>query len=413
MGLRVKSLKLAAALLPLCFAFAVSAGADETHYNTTIIGERPAGMGGAYTAVSDDASGLYYNPAGTVFSPGSNLSASVNAFSTYSKTYEGAVGSYNYVRQSQSFQPNFFGVVQHTPFGTVGFSYAIPDSMLESQDQSMPRPNSALSSYNINFNKEYNLYNVGPSWATDINKDLKFGITLYYHYKRHKTINNITQVLLSNGQVYWNNAYYKLEEFGYRPIVGLIWSPETGKFSLGVTLSQTFIYDSSQYLQTSSRVAGDTNLTLNAVSRTNTTPAYPMVAKVGVAYFPTSALLIAGDLTYHSKVSADSNAYSWDRKSLINFALGAEYFTSSTFAVRAGFFSDYSNNPDLTGKAADKVDMYGLSLSGAWFAKSTSLTAGFTYGFGSGDSDPYLDGTNIKPLKVQSLMIFMGTSYSY
>jgi len=399
--------------------FAGNAAADEYHYNTTLIGERPAGMGGAYTAVSDDASGMYYNPAGIVYSPGSNISASVNAFSVYTKQYENAIGNYKYARQSQNFQPNFFGVVQHTPLGTVGFSYAIPDSMLESQDQSMPSPNSALSSYNINFNKEYNLYNVGPSWARDINNDFKFGVTLYYHYKRQKTINNVTQTLLSAlssgaaGQGLWSNVYYKLEELGFRPIVGLVWAPENGKYSVGLALSQTYIYDASQYTQITTNYNSSTLAVANAapsITRTNTIPQYPIVAKMGVAYFPSNALLFAGDLTYSSQVTADTGAYGWDRKSLINFALGMEYFTSSSFAVRTGVFSDYTNVADLK-VARDMVDMYGVSLSGSWFAKSTAITAGFTYGYGSGDSNPADNGT--KKLSLQSTMIFIGTSYSY
>jgi len=41
--------------------------ADEFHYNNLLIGDRASGMGGAYTAISDDASGMYYNPAGIVY----------------------------------------------------------------------------------------------------------------------------------------------------------------------------------------------------------------------------------------------------------------------------------------------------------------------------------------------------------
>ena len=58
----------------------LSCRADENHYSNQLIGYRAAGLGGAYTAISDDPSGLYYNPAGIVYAQTSNLSASVNAF---------------------------------------------------------------------------------------------------------------------------------------------------------------------------------------------------------------------------------------------------------------------------------------------------------------------------------------------
>ena len=51
--------------LSMIFSWTGFAAADEDHYNNIIIGDRPAGMGGAYTAISDDPSGLYYNPAGS------------------------------------------------------------------------------------------------------------------------------------------------------------------------------------------------------------------------------------------------------------------------------------------------------------------------------------------------------------
>lgn len=54
--------------------------ADEFHNINQLIGDRATGMGGAYTAVSDDASGLFYNPAGIVYVTDKNFSASVNAF---------------------------------------------------------------------------------------------------------------------------------------------------------------------------------------------------------------------------------------------------------------------------------------------------------------------------------------------
>ena len=37
--------------------------ADQFHYNNVLVGTRSVGMGGAFGAVSDDASGVYYNPA--------------------------------------------------------------------------------------------------------------------------------------------------------------------------------------------------------------------------------------------------------------------------------------------------------------------------------------------------------------
>ncbi|MEO1175145.1 MAG: UPF0164 family protein, partial [Myxococcota bacterium] len=43
---------------------AAPARGDDTHYQDFIVGGRAVGLGGAFTALADDPSGLFYNPAG-------------------------------------------------------------------------------------------------------------------------------------------------------------------------------------------------------------------------------------------------------------------------------------------------------------------------------------------------------------
>src|SRR3989338_11529459 len=107
--------------------------ADEYHYNNIIIGDRASGMGGAYTAISDDASGCYYNPAGLIFASGRSLSASANVYNYFKKTYKDVLGGKGWERVSSNLLPNYFGIIQPLGQGIIGFSYAVPDSRLENQ----------------------------------------------------------------------------------------------------------------------------------------------------------------------------------------------------------------------------------------------------------------------------------------
>src|SRR5512146_1348651 len=71
----------AAAVLAVCLAAAASAGDDPRYFSgkaagsTTAdflnlpVGARAAGMGGAYSAISEEASAIYWNPAGLVQIP--------------------------------------------------------------------------------------------------------------------------------------------------------------------------------------------------------------------------------------------------------------------------------------------------------------------------------------------------------
>ncbi len=401
--------------LAAAVAFAGAAYADEYHYNSTIIGERPAGMGGAYTAVSDDASGLFHNPAGTVYSFGSNLSVSANAFSTSNKKYDNAGLNFSYERRSETLQPNFFGVVQHTPYGTIGFSYAVQDSLLEEQNQTFYNPTTTVTEWTLNYLKEYNIYNIGPSIAWNVSKDLKVGISLYYYYKKYKIMNNSFQKY-SNTTYNWANSLLREEDQGGRPIIGILYSPENGKYAVGLTATKTFLFNSDIYFQATQKTPSPTpptDYTTNPYfniqrfsSETNT----PYTAKFGIAYFPSNKTLIAGDLSYTSAVTDI-----WgDHQPVINAAVGMEYYLSSSFAIRTGIFSDRSNTKAVaTAADPEHIDLYGISFSGSYFVKGSAITVGFTDSFGSGQHWINSASPTSGTMTMNNLMVFLGTSYSY
>ena len=167
--------------------FALPTMADEYHYNNILVGDRAAGMAGAYTAISDDPSGLFYNPAGIVYAQGSNVSVSANAFHQTVTVYKDALGSgLDYERYSSALLPNFFGIVQPLGKGRIGFSYAVPDSILEDQNQTFFNPNATTARYALNFNKNDNTYNFGPSYALELTKEFSIGTTLYAHYRKNE-----------------------------------------------------------------------------------------------------------------------------------------------------------------------------------------------------------------------------------
>lgn len=70
-----------------CFVV-TGVAADEYHFINTFVGDRAAGMGGAYTAIADGPEGMYYNPAGLAFAPANYVSVSTNAFEFRNSVYE-------------------------------------------------------------------------------------------------------------------------------------------------------------------------------------------------------------------------------------------------------------------------------------------------------------------------------------
>lgn len=394
------------------------AAADEFHYNNFLIGDRAAGMGGAYTAISDDPSGLYYNPAGIVYSTGRNLSASLNAYYNSTKKYDSVIGGNGWERNSTSLLPNFFGVIQPLGRLKVGFSYAVPDSIQEDQDQtftgSFPTAHgSPATKYTINFNNEDNIYLFGPSLAGEITSRLSAGMTLYVYHRESQSILN-QFITLQDGRYEWSNQYIEKVERGYKPILGVMFTP-MDKLSLGLSVGRTFISGSSLNSQVTVK---DVNaLTPNDVTITqdgdSTTRDHPWEVRLGAAYFPSSSLLLSFDTAYYTKVSDPVHG---DRVSVVNAALGAEYFWSKSWAVRGGLFSNMANTPDIDPtryNQDEKVDLYGMSLSVSNFTRNTSVTFGGSLTMGSGDAQILSNRTDIQNVEVEGWMIFLSSSYSY
>ena len=310
---------IAASLLFVLTSYAPALG-DELHYTNILIGERPAGLAGAYVAISDDPSGLYYNPAGVVYATGKKVSASANAYYTTGKSYKNALGNSNWNRKSSTLLPNFFGIIQPVGKGVLGLSYAVPDSIIEDQDETFNNITSSISRFTINFNKQDTTYLFGPSYSQEIKEGLSLGATLYFHYRRKKVINN-QHIVYNDGSTYLSSVVDEREELGLRPMIGVMWSPPNLKYSFGMTITRTFVYDETINIQTITKTQGSSTA---AFSKTNLNikRQYPWNINFGAAYFPSDSLLFSGDVSYYTSVSDDFG----ERVSVINIALGTEYY---------------------------------------------------------------------------------------
>ena len=420
--------------------FAVPAFADEYHYNNILVGERAAGMGGAYTAVSDDPSGLYYNPAGIVLAPGTSFSASVNAFQYSKKTYKDVLGGNGWDRVSSNLLPNYFGVIQPLGAGKIGFSYAVPDTRQENQAQTfynipgidpVTKQLIRITRYVINMNDADYTYNFGPSYALKINDKLSVGATAYMHYRDRQLISNHflavdNDLSVADDERYqWRNVYNSTSEWGVKPIIGVMWTP-TEKVSLGFTGSKTLMFDSKRRIQNTLRdLDYGSSLPAYAVLESKDNREFPLTATFGAAYFPSESLLLSADVSYCTaapytldfKNSSTGATTSLDtpQPETVNAAVGAEYYPGARIALRGGLFTNMANTPKLTTGDADEpehIDMYGASLSISHFTRSSSLTFGGSYSYGTGKSHIFGD-TSIQDVEMQNITAFLSAAFSY
>lgn len=408
--------------------------ADEYHYNNILVGERAAGMGGAYTAVSDDPSGLYYNPAGIAFAPGRSFSASVNAYHYSRKEYKDVLGGNGWERVSSNLLPNYFGIIQPLGNGKIGFSYAVPDSRLENQAQTFNNipgtdPDTKLpltiKRYVINMNDSDYTYNFGPSYAIKLKDNLSIGTTIYIHYRDRVFISN--QLLnVDDGRYQWTNTYVSLTEWGVRPILGLMWTPAE-KVSLGLTLSKNYIFNTDKRLQTTSRDLNDGAAAPNYnVWESTSNRNAPLTTTLGIAWFPSESLLFSADISYYDDVSytlksknTATGAASTEfisREKTFNMAIGTEYYPADNLALRGGVFTNMANTPKLTKGKADQsehIDMAGVSASASLFSRTSSLTLGGSYSYGAGQAQVFSGNASIQDAAINDLTVFIAAAFNY
>ncbi len=402
--------------------FGTSAVADEFHYNNLLIGDRAAGMGGAYTALSDDSAGLFYNPAGIAYASES-YSASANTFNSQTKKYKNALDGKTFERQSSALLANFFGVIKPVGKYKFGFSYAVPDSVSEDQDQAFDLSNGGRKIINLS-NKD-NTINLGPSFAMELIDDLAVGITLYAHKRETELILNQFEESADKQRYRWTSQYSEVNEWGMRPVIGIAWSP-LDKLSLGLSLSKTVLFESSAVglstcsVSTTLDCNNDNNdptptadllLAPGSIEPITAKKIYPVRVAVGAAYFASSSLLFSGDLTYYTAV-ADPNF--GDKIAVVNVALGTEYYLTKKWAVRAGLFTNMANTPiikeGVESNFEEHINLYGGSMSITNFSGNTSVTLGGSASYGIGKSQ-IAGGTSVQDASTLGWMIFLSSAH--
>jgi long-chain fatty acid transport protein len=409
-------------LLSAIFFIATATGtmADSYHYVNILVGNRATGLGGAYTALADDPTGCFYNPAGTAMSPSESISASMNIYHFSDKTYEGILTNtsgrrLDWEQKSSILMPNFFGMIKTVGSGMLGLSYAVPDYIQRRQKQTYHNiqtsdPTNPASQYIINISDMDRTYLFGPSYARRLGDNLSIGATLYLYLRDKEIIRN--QVLrFEQGEHYWINYYDTQQDWGYRPMLGFIWEPQE-KVALGLTFSRIFLLSSDRSQQIIERDSqspdSDTHtLSVNVVD-SDQKQDFPLTTTFGATYFVSSRLLLSADCSYHTAVD--------DKVEVLNFALGSEYYLRDNLALRGGIYTDFANTPEISSSIAngpENVDIYNMALSLTMFHRQSSITLGGTYGMGRGKAQMIDGSTTIQDAEIQNYAFFLSAQYSF
>ncbi len=397
------------------------ATADQMHYRNIIIGERAQGLGGAYVGVSDDASGVYYNPAGLAFAQSNDISGSANAFYSKTVTYKKALlGNEDWKEKSSGTFAPFFGAMQkldkYLPGLVGGFAYYMTDSELKDQDD-LIAGKYGITRFHRSANQRASTYVAAGALGYRVSPNLGIGLGLGY-------VKADELIQVSQNLVYTN--FYRLQSLreslivhGAQASFGIQWAPSS-KVALGFT-AKSGAYASQKLIQTTDFLELSTEgikSTPTEITSSNPLGSMPLELRAGLAWFASPRFLLTTDVDWHDKAkdmgSNTSGVYS--RDAVLNYAMGMEYYATPSLPLRAGFFTnnDATPNPTTSGShSADHIDYMGLTIFAALAQPTSQLSAGVVLQKGTGKAKKLVNEAVLQDVEALAYTLAFSATHSF
>lgn len=427
--------------------------ADQYHYHNLVVGERAMGLGGAFTAIADDASAIVYNPAGLGFAMTNDLSGSANAFYQKKITYKKTIGNQDFVEKAGGTLAPFFGGLQKMdnimPGLAVAFGLFAIDSELKDQDD-LIQDSGALDRFHRTANVRHSTSGLGIAAAKRILSNLSVGAGLSYlmideltqeyqdvRYESYLSCVNSASVNRPNWPTCTSNAYdnqvflqqntrFHLESSAMEFSLGTQLATGTWSFGLNTKI-RTMISDKLEQgydLRTNqgggaeSRdgatyfPTGDMTQTLTSQVFKRPLKKMPTEIRAGVAWFPSATFLWSFDAIHNTAAKSDY----FQREAVTNFATGAEYYITASVPLRVGVFTNNDARPEIQeGKTdqQDHIDYIGYSLFGGWVQPNSQVAGGVILQNGEGKAQKVGGSTAIQTVVAQSYTFAVSATHSF
>jgi long-chain fatty acid transport protein len=345
-------------------------------------GGRAAMLGGAYTALSNDPSGLFYNPAGIV--DGTQNQVSLNTWSTNRSevVFKEAVKGQDYTETSNTFFGGFAGGIFHKKWITLGYVIATLDKRNINQDDYFygisDEEGQARDFTRIH--QESNSYDLfGSSMAFSMGKSWSIGGAAFY-YDRSIEAMDYQQVLFNGGQVLVQESKVRVSNQGFHGSAGLQYHGENASLGFSVRVGEPILNKGSMNFNSVTHAVANTVPEVVNYSSDDyaiDTEIIPTIYRMGVAFHPAKGFLVTSDLSYSAAVEVDNG--SPDRLGTWNYALGLETgFTN--WRLMLGVFTNNSTFPEIQADGTNQIahlDYIGKTIGTSILTKTFDLHLGF------------------------------------
>lgn len=412
--------------LALIFLFSENCQANFTNYNSLLIGDQSAGMGGAATAMDEDASGMaWYNPAGLAKLKGQSFSAAVGVYKKFDIQYrdDGDVTKSG-LRVNQGFfraLPSSTGSVirpaqiETLKDYTLALSILVPE--YESFKGDISKQGESLSNFSLTTESLW----VGGALAKKISGSESLGLSIYYTARSvSKSVSDRTYVNSTNSQIFTEERNYTqngvVAIIGYHKDINDNW-----KLGVSYRFPSLSIAGSGEVTQTTiNNGAIDTPISERDIT---TKASIPWKVSWGMAFVKPQDWTFASNIDYYgassySDLENDLFAERLEHKSIWNASLGFEKTWTNWLKTRIGFFTNFSSHPNpdssLVKGQGDHVDQGGWSANLAFRSEKIEYTFGGYYTGGRGRSIQRINQQyQVVPKSVNIFTMLVGTSYYF
>lgn len=409
---------------------ATSSFSDEYHYQNNPIGDRSAGMGGAYIGVAEDANAPWYNAAGLGLASQLMFNVTATFYNRESMVYKGYYSGNDLGGSSiNTFAPTVGYVIPTDEYGAFGLSILVTDysDFCFSQSYNLPGEQTASGYSSSDLFKKQQLSRqiyVGPSWGINVLGPLSIGTSLFALYAERRTQVEYSYTIDTSADGIYTSPpdqYANLNVSENSATVSLLARLDflyeiSRDYRLGLTISSpTFYHTGNTVLMgrvidiPSDDSDADPTLSEFRYSNIKTSRKLPLSFGLGFGARPTDGLLLDLDVHYHLPLSytaiesKDYSASERDLDSVININVGGEYWITPMYAARLGFFTDFSSAKPLeqfnndkyqtdanhlteVSNQPDRIDYYGLTAALAMKIFDTISSLGIYYKYGTGEA---------------------------
>ena len=405
--------------LPIFLAFFTDeTRAAQGNQRNILPGGRAAAMGGAYTALADDASGLYYNPAGLHWANNRGFSLTGNAFGTTQTTYLKTVADKSFVESSSSTFPNLIGSTYTLGPIKYGYAYITKNSRGVNQNDSFSNISSDADGLNY-FTRQYleldsNIW-VGGGAALGLGQVFSVGFSPFYYHHSKESLDH-QYVKYNNGNFKMLGLYYNRTNLGLVNIAGLL--IKLGPLRLGASAwNTTPLKNSTEYKLTKVEyVSGQepTNTAQGSNNDWDIDEMIPITSRIGLAIEFGKNFLITSDAIIHQGRIDQTSVGEVTLLDTTNTSLGLE-ISMGNLVLRSGVYTNLSMYPDIdqtkTGQPT-KIDFHGIAFSIGYSGRDYQIDLGSNLQTGKGKSQKISGSTDTQDVVAHSGVFTFSGSYS-